>query len=141
MIRDGQTLESPGEPVRSDQKIISAGDLESRHLQPAKQNSLSVSWQAPQKWKIAESLLPNNAPIRLGERSLWEEHGGFVIGLILFAIIATVLILILLRNLSHLRRTRSELNDRLRFERLIAMLSTKLSIFRPKKSIKRLKGA
>jgi signal transduction histidine kinase len=94
---------------------------------------LSVSWQAPQKWKIAESLLPNNAPIRLGERSLWEEHGGFVIGLILFAIIATVLILILLRNLSHLRRTRSELNDRLRFERLIAMLSTKFVNIPPEK--------
>jgi two-component system, LuxR family, sensor kinase FixL len=125
LIGDGQKLELPGEPVRLYQKILSAGDLESRHLQPAKQNSLSVSWQALQKWKIAESLVVDNATNRLPERSLWEEHGGFVIGIILLAVIATVLILILLRNLSHLRRTRSELNDRLRFERLIAMLSTK----------------
>ena len=74
-----------------------------------------------------------NATIRLGERSLWEEHGGFVIGLILFAVFATVLILILLRNLSRLRRTRRELNDRLRFERLIAMLSARFVNILPEK--------
>ena len=133
MIRDGQTLALPGEPVRLYQKILSAGNLESRHLQPAKQNSLSVSWQTPQKWKIAESLVPDNATIRFPERSLWEEHGGFVIGLILFAVFATVLILILLRNLSRLRRTRRELNDRLQFERLIAMLSARFVNILPEK--------
>jgi len=90
-------------------------------------------WPAPQKWKIAESLVLKNAAIRLGERPLWEEHGGFVIGLILFAVIATVLILILLRNLSRLRRTRRELNDRLRFERLIAMLSARFVNILPEK--------
>jgi two-component system sensor kinase FixL len=56
---------------------------------------------------------------------LYGEYGGFVIGIILFAVIATVLIFILLRNLSRLHRTRRELNDRLRFERLIAMLSAR----------------
>jgi two-component system sensor kinase FixL len=64
--------------------------------------------------------------------SLWEEH-GFVIGIILFAVIATILILILLRNLSRLRRTRGELNDRLRFERLIAMLSARFVNILPEK--------
>ena len=82
---------------------------------------------------IVENLVPDNATIHLGERSLWEEHGGFVIGLILFAVFATVLILILLRNLARLRRTRRELNDRLRFERLIAMLSARFVNILPEK--------
>ena len=63
---------------------------------------------------------------------LWEEH-GFVIGIILFAVIATILILILLRNLFRLRRTRRELNNRLRFERLIAMVSARFVNILPEK--------
>src|SRR5258708_9404218 len=43
------------------------------------------------------------------------------------------LILLLLRGLARLRRMRRELNDRLRFERLIAMLSTKLVNVPPEK--------
>ena len=115
------------------QKILSAGNLDSGHPQPAKPNALSVNWHALQKWNIAESLVPENATIRFREHSLWEEHGGFVIGVILFAVIATVLILILLRNLARLRRTRRELNDRLRFERLIAMLSARFVNIPPEK--------
>ena len=61
------------------------------------------------------------------------KYGGFVIGIILFAVIATVLILILLRNISRLRRTRRELNDRLRFERLIAMFSARFVNIPPEK--------
>jgi two-component system sensor kinase FixL len=61
------------------------------------------------------------------------KYEGFVIGIILFAVIATVLILILLRNISRLRRTRRELNDRLRFERLIAMFSARFVNILPEK--------
>lgn len=82
---------------------------------------------------LYQNLVPDSATIHLGERSLWEEHGGFVVGLILFAVIATVLILILLGNLARLRRTRRELNDRLRFERLIAMLSARFVNILPEK--------
>lgn len=82
---------------------------------------------------LYQNLVPHSATILLGERSLWEEHGGFVVGLILFAVIATVLILILLGNLARLRRTRRELNDRLRFERLIAMLSARFVNILPEK--------
>jgi two-component system sensor kinase FixL len=85
---------------------------------------LSSSITADQ-FSTKQVLILYNVTIRFPERSLWEEHGGFVIGLILFAVIATVLILILLGNLSRLRRTRRELKDRLRFERLIAMLSAR----------------
>ena len=133
LILCGERQELPAKTDRPCQKILSAGNLESGHLQPATQKSLSANWPALPKWKIAESLRPDNATIRLGERSLWEEHGEFVIGLILFAVIATVLILILLRNLSRLRRTRRELNDRLRFERLIAMLSARFVNILPEK--------
>jgi signal transduction histidine kinase len=106
-------------------KILSGGNLEPGRLQPAKSNALLVNWRALQKWKIAESLVPANASIRFREGSLWEEHGGIVAAVIIFAILETALTLALLRNLTRLRRTRHELNSRLRFERFIAALSAR----------------
>jgi two-component system sensor kinase FixL len=52
---------------------------------------------------------------------------------LIFTIPSAVLILILLRGLARLRRTRSELNDRLRFEHLIAMLSARFVNVPPEK--------
>jgi two-component system sensor kinase FixL len=107
------------------QKILSGGNLPPGHLQPAQPNALMVNWRALQKWNIAESLVPSDAIVRFRERSLWEEHRGLVVGAILFSILETALILALLRNLAQLRRTRRELDDRLRCERLLAALSAK----------------
>jgi len=128
-----ERLELPAKTGRLGQKILSFDNLESRHLQPAWPNAVSISWHVLQKWNIAESLGPDNATVRFRERSLWEEHGDLAIGAIVFAIIATVLILVLLRNLTRLRRTRSELSERLRFERLIATLSARLVNIPPEK--------
>jgi two-component system, LuxR family, sensor kinase FixL len=131
LILYGERLElAAGRPCP---KILSSGNLESADLQPANPNAVSVNWDARQKWKVAESQVPDNATIRFGERSLWEEHGDLAIGIIFFAVIATVLILFLLRNVARLRRTRRELNDRLRFERLIAMLSARFVNIPPEK--------
>jgi two-component system sensor kinase FixL len=80
---------------------------------------------------LAESLFPASANIRFPAQSLWEGHVGLVLSVILFGLIAAVLIL--LRALARLRRTRHELNDRLRFERLIAMLSARFVNVSPEK--------
>jgi len=133
LILYGERLELPGKTVRLCQKILCSGNLESAHLQPANPNAVSVNWHALQKWNIAESQGPDNAFIGFRERSLWEEHGDLAIGVILFAVIATVLILVLFRNVARLRRTRRELNDRLRFERLIALLSARFVNILPEK--------
>ncbi len=69
----------------------------------------------------------------VGAVQLWEEHRMLALGVILLGVIAAGLILLLLRGLARLRRMRRELNDRLRFERLIAMLSTKLVNVPPEK--------
>ena len=69
----------------------------------------------------------------VGAVELGEEHRMLVLGVIIFGVIAAGLILALLRGLSRLHRTRRELNDRLRFERLIAMLSTKFVNVPPEK--------
>jgi two-component system, LuxR family, sensor kinase FixL len=133
LILYGERLELPAKTYRLCQKIFSTGSVESGDLQPAKPNAVSVNSHALQKWDIAESPMPDNVIIRVRERSLWEEHGDLAIGAIIFAVIATVLILVLLRNLARLRRTRSELSDRLRFERLIAMLSARFVNIPPEK--------
>jgi two-component system sensor kinase FixL len=115
------------------QKALSGGNLDPGHLQPAKPNALVINWRALQKWKIPKRLIPSNATIRFQEPSLWEEHRALVIGAVVFAIIETVLILALLRSLARLHRTRHELNDRLRFERLIAGLSARFVNIPPEK--------
>jgi two-component system, LuxR family, sensor kinase FixL len=115
------------------QKLLSGGSLDPGHLQPAKPNALVVNWRALQKWKIAKHLVPSNATIRFREPSLWQEHRALVVGAVLFAIIETVLLLALLRSLARLHRTRHELNDRLRFERLIAGLSARFVNIPPEK--------
>ena len=106
-------------------KLLSGGNLQPGHLQPAKPDELLVNWRALQKWNIAERLVPTNANIRFRERSPWEEHRGLVVGAILLSVLETVLILALLRSLARLRRTRRELDDRLGFERLVATLSAR----------------
>jgi two-component system, LuxR family, sensor kinase FixL len=115
------------------QKLLSGGNLDSGHLQPAKPNALVVNWRALQKWKIPKRVVPSNATIRFREPSLWEEHRALVVGVVVFAIIETVLILALLRSLARLHGTRHELNDRLRFERLIAGLSARFVNIPPEK--------
>jgi two-component system sensor kinase FixL len=80
---------------------------------------------ALQKWRIAKRLLPSNGTIGFREPSLWQEYRALVVGAAIFAIVETVLILALLRSLARLHRTRRELNDRLRFERLISGLSAR----------------
>jgi GAF domain len=92
-----------------------------------------INWRALQKWKIPKRLIPSNATIRFREPSLWEEHRALVIGAVVFAIIETALILALLRSLARLHRTRHELNDRLRFERLIPGLSARFVNIPPEK--------
>jgi two-component system sensor kinase FixL len=128
-----ERLELPAKTGRPGQEILSSGNVESRHLQPAKPNAVSVNSHALQKWNIAESPMPDNVILPFREHSLWGEHGDLAIGAIIFAVIATVLILVLLRNLARLRRTRRELSDRLRFERLIAMLSARFVNIPPEK--------
>jgi two-component system, LuxR family, sensor kinase FixL len=133
LILYGERLELPAKTYRLCQKILSTGSVESGDLQPAKANAVSVNSHALQKLDIAERPMLNNVIINVRERSLWEEHGDLAIGAVIFAVIATVLILVLLRNLARLRRTRSELSDRLRFERLIATLSARFVNIPPEK--------
>jgi two-component system, LuxR family, sensor kinase FixL len=86
-----------------------------------------------QKWRIAKRL-PSNGTIGFREPSVWQEYRALVVGAAIFAIVETVLILALLRSLARLHRTRHELKDRLRFERLIAGLSAKFVNILPEKT-------
>jgi hypothetical protein len=115
------------------QKLLSARHLDPGHLQPAEPNALVINWRALKKWKIPKRLVPGNAIIRFREPSLSEEHRALVVGAAVFAVIETVLILALLRSLARLHRTRHELNDRLRFERLVAGLSARFVNIPPEK--------
>jgi len=106
-------------------KVLADEMLESGSLQPAKPNRLLLNWLALNKWHLAQSRIPKETIVRFREPSLWEEHPKLVVGVIVTAILGTTLVVVLLRSVTRLRRTKRELDDRLRFEQLVAALSAR----------------
>jgi hypothetical protein len=106
-------------------KVLASEELDRNPIQPVRPNSLLVNWRAVEKWNIPENHVPKNAIVSFREPSMWEEHPRLVIGAILLSVAQTALIVALLRSLTRLHKTRRELDDRLRFERLIAEVSAK----------------
>ncbi|MBV9490240.1 MAG: PAS domain-containing protein [Verrucomicrobia bacterium] len=107
------------------QKVLADERLDPGSLQPASPDELAVNWQALQKWGIPQNRIPRNATIHFRPPSLWREHRRAVLIAIAVALLQSALILVLMRSLRRQRKTRRALDDRLRFERLIAVLSTK----------------
>jgi two-component system sensor kinase FixL len=107
------------------QKVLTGGRLAPGPLQPASPDALTVNWQALQKWRIPKNRIPRNAMIRFRPPSLWQEHRRAVLIASAVSLLETALIVVLLQSLARQRKTRRALDDRLRFERLVAGLSTK----------------
>lgn len=94
---------------------VSAAD-DSRHVYDARKL---------REWNIDRKTLPENSDIRFETPSLWESHRSLFISIIAIGISQSALIMALLIFRARGKRTEQELDDRLRFERLISALSTK----------------
>jgi PAS domain S-box-containing protein len=75
------------------------------------------------RWGIRESRLPSGSVVRFRTPSLWAEYRWYLLGAVGLVSAQTVLIAGLLVQRRHRRQTQRRLDERLRFEKLLADLA------------------
>jgi signal transduction histidine kinase len=70
-------------------------------------SSPMFDWRQLKRWNIPEGKLPPGSVVRLRENTLWEEHGGKIIGVMLLLACQSILIAALL--IQRTRRRKAEL--------------------------------
>jgi PAS domain S-box-containing protein len=83
----------------------------------------TFDWRALQRWGISESRLPPDSVIRFRELSVWQQYKWLIVLVLSVCMLEAGLIDILLRERRRRRHTQQQLEERLRFERLVAELS------------------
>jgi signal transduction histidine kinase len=90
-------------------------------------NVLEFDWRQLRKWGIDESRLEPGAVVRYREVSAWEQNQWLILGIVAVCIIQTSLIAGLLYQRRQRKRALETLDERLRFETLVADTSAILS--------------
>jgi PAS domain S-box-containing protein len=74
-------------------------------------NPLLINWRALKKWGVAESRVPAEAIVRFKPPSLWREHRGIIIGVLVVVALQSALIAGLLVNRATRRRAERALAE------------------------------
>jgi signal transduction histidine kinase len=111
--------------IRFEEVARKTGELAARILNGARPESLPpvlvsstpmFDWRQLKRWGISEDRLPPGSIVRFRENTLWEDHGGKIIAVILLLACQSLLIAALL--IQRTRRRRAELEARQRREEL-----------------------
>jgi len=111
--------------IRFEEMARKTGELAARILRGEKSEQVSPVLLANspmfderqlKRWGISESRLPAGSIVRFRERTLWEEHGKKIVGVILLLAFQSIMIAFLL--LQRARRRRAELEARQRRDEL-----------------------
>jgi signal transduction histidine kinase len=111
--------------IRFEEVARKTGELAARILNGARPENLPpvlvsstpmFDWRQLKRWGIPEDRLPPGSIVRFREPTLWEEHGGKIVGVILLLACQSVLIAGLL--IQRTRRRRAELEARQRRDEL-----------------------
>jgi C4-dicarboxylate-specific signal transduction histidine kinase len=111
--------------IRFEEVARKTGELAARILNGARPESLPpvlvsstpmFDWRQLKRWGISENRLPPGSIVRFRENTLWEEHGGKIIAVILLLACQSLLIAALL--IQGARRRRAELEARQRRDEL-----------------------
>jgi PAS domain S-box-containing protein len=81
------------------------------------------NWRQLRRWGISEDSLPPGSLIRHREVPLWEQYERYIVSVIALIIVQTLLITGLLVHRRRRRQAERQLDERLRFETLLADLS------------------
>jgi signal transduction histidine kinase len=110
-----------------------AAELGARILHGEKPENLSIrregtnaylfDWRQLQRWGLSEDGLPPGSIVRYKDLSIWEQYQGYIIGSGLLCTMEAMLITTLLMQCKRRRLIEQSLDERLRFERLVADLS------------------
>lgn len=111
--------------IRFEEVARKTGELAARILNGARPENLPpvlvsstpmFDWRQLKRWGISENRLPPGSIVRFRENTLWEEHGGKIIGIILLLACQSLLIAALL--VQRTRRRRAEMEARQRLDEL-----------------------
>lgn len=86
-------------------------------------------WRQLKRWSINEDRLPPDSIVQFKEFSFWEQYKGRIIVVTSVLVLQLGLIAGLLINIGRRRRIEKERDERMRFEGLIAQLSSKFINF------------
>jgi PAS domain S-box-containing protein len=87
----------------------------------------AVDWRELKRWRIDESRLPAGTTVRFKQPTFWEQYESRVIGAITLCVLQGVLIFVLLVERACHQRAKAQLDERLRFERLLLELSAEFA--------------
>jgi signal transduction histidine kinase/ABC-type uncharacterized transport system substrate-binding protein len=96
-------------------------------IQRSAASVLAFDWQQLQKWDIDESRLDPGAIVRNRKISIWDQHRWLFLAVLTVCVIQTSLITGLLYQRRQRKRVTESLDERLRFETLVADTSAILS--------------
>jgi signal transduction histidine kinase len=111
--------------IRFEEVARKTGEMAARILKGARPENLPpvlvsgvpmFDWRQLRRWGISESRLPPGSIVRFREITLWEEHGGKIIAVILLLACQSLLIAALL--IQRTRRRQAELEARQRRDEL-----------------------
>ena len=113
-----------------------AGELTLRVLRgeaitgsPRRSHASSVpvfDWRQLRRWGLDEARLPRGSKVLYREPTLWAQYGWYVVGAVALLAAQSALIAGLLIERQRRRRAQADLAERLRFEMLLAEVSTLL---------------
>jgi len=111
--------------IRFEEVARKTGELAAQILNGARPESLPplrvsgtpmFDWRQLKRWGISEDRLPPGSIVRFRENTLWEEHAGKIVGVILLLVCQSLLIAALL--IQRTRRRRAEMEARQRRDEL-----------------------
>ena len=81
-------------------------------------------WRELHRWGISEARLPSASVVQFRQPTFWQQYKWTIIGLLALCVLEAVLIHVLLRERRRRRLAQQSLEERLRFEELVAELSS-----------------
>ncbi|HKE58959.1 MAG TPA: ATP-binding protein [Pyrinomonadaceae bacterium] len=84
-------------------------------------------WRQLRRWGISESALPAGSRIEFKEVTFWEHYKWRIIGVLALCSLEALLIAVLLVERRRRQRANESLDERLRFETLLAKLSAEFA--------------
>jgi signal transduction histidine kinase len=108
-------------------RILRGESAAAIQIQRSAASVLEFDWRQLRRWRIDESRLNPGAVVRYREVSTWEQNPWLILGIVAVCIMQTSLIAGLLYQRRHRKRALEFLDERLRFETLVADTSAILS--------------
>jgi signal transduction histidine kinase len=113
-----------GQVVR---RILAGEKLTQKDMPDGPPSHYVVDWNQLKRWHLPEANLPPGTAIVNREPGPWEKYKRYILGTVGLVLLQSLLIFYLLAERRRRRRTQKELAERLRFETMVAQVSSEFA--------------